>query len=190
MDTKDDSQSSDVLLTEPYCYEKRLEGRNIRLLQLEPDKDENVIQFRFLTKPLDQGVRYNSLSYTWGDPTAVQTILCEGKVLRVTQNLHEALTEYQKRGESAPLWADAICIYSHRTAMKHLGILRFAPQFLEGFNFTHSASQSGNTFFRVFRLKSIDTPCQFFDLIYCTYPCSETRQFSLRRRRSVNVTHL
>jgi hypothetical protein len=63
-----------------------------------------------LTKPLDQGVRYNALSYTWGDPTAVQTILCEGKVLRVTQNLHEALTEYQKRGESAPLWADAICI--------------------------------------------------------------------------------
>jgi hypothetical protein len=36
--------------------------------------------------------------------------------------------------------------------MKRLGTLRFAPQFLEGFNLTHLASQSGNTFFRVFKL--------------------------------------
>lgn len=110
MDTKHDSQPSDALSAEPYRYETRLEGRNIRLLQLEPDTDENIIQCRLVTKPLDQDVLYHALSYTWGDPTGVQTILCEGKVLRVTQNLHEALTEYRRRGESTPLWADAVCI--------------------------------------------------------------------------------
>jgi hypothetical protein len=47
-------------------------------------------------------------------------------------------------------WIDWVCIYSHRTAMKHLGIMRFAPQFSEGFNFMYLVSQSGNTFFRVF----------------------------------------
>ena len=32
-------------------------------------------------------------------------------------------------------WADIICIYSDRTAMKHLGNLRFKPRFSEGFEF-------------------------------------------------------
>jgi hypothetical protein len=49
---------------------------------------------------------------------------------------------------------DLLCTYSHRTATKYLGIVRFAPQFFEGFNFTHLASQSGKyifpRFFRVF----------------------------------------
>jgi hypothetical protein len=34
-----------------------------------------------------------------------------------------------------------VCVYSHRTAMKDLGILRFAPQFSEGSNCTYSVSQ-------------------------------------------------
>jgi hypothetical protein len=36
-----------------------------------------------------------------------------------------------------------LCIYSHRTATKHLGTLRLAPQFFEGFNLTYLASQIG-----------------------------------------------
>jgi Heterokaryon incompatibility protein (HET) len=38
------------------------------------------------------------------------------------------------------LWIDALCIYSHRTVMKYFRILRFAPQFSEGFNFTNLVS--------------------------------------------------
>lgn len=34
------------------------------------------------------------------------------------------------------IWIDSLCIYSHRTATKHLGIMRFAPQVFEGFNIT------------------------------------------------------
>ncbi len=36
---------------------------------------------------------------------------------------------------------DPVCIYSNRTAMKYLRIMRFIPQFFEGFNFMHLASQ-------------------------------------------------
>ena len=34
-------------------------------------------------------------------------------------------------------WIVAVCIYSYRPAMKHLGNLRFMPQFSEGFDFAY-----------------------------------------------------
>ena len=74
------------------------------------------------------------------------------------------------------------CFYAHETAMKHLSFLR-------GLILRTWLVRSGNTFFRVFNVISTLTfasPCQFFALIttYPFIPCSETRQFSLRGRRS------
>lgn len=58
------------------------------------------------------------------------------------------------------IWIDALCIYSSRTAMKHLGTMRFAPQFWRGLMLHVWLVRSGSIFFHVFNLKSISTPCQ------------------------------
>jgi hypothetical protein len=54
------------------------------------------------------------------------------------------------------LWIDCLCIYSHRTTMNYFKSLRFVPQFFEGFNFTHLASQ----IWQYIRLRVSPTPNQ------------------------------
>jgi hypothetical protein len=72
---------------------------------------------------------------------------------------------------------DLLCIYSHRTTMNYFESLRFVPQFFEGFNFTHLASQIWQYIRLRFQFAVSPTltslfasPCQFFDLILLGIP--------------------
>lgn len=61
---------------------------------------------------------YEALSYTWyidrvtGGPIKgrMRTIVCNGKKLKVHQNLHNALLQLRKLNRGHRLWIDAICI--------------------------------------------------------------------------------
>jgi hypothetical protein len=56
---------------------------------------------------------YSALSYVWGDDPALshEIILEKGKVLRITKNLHVALSQLrQAELVDFRIWADAICI--------------------------------------------------------------------------------
>jgi hypothetical protein len=86
---------------------------------------------------LGLGLQYEALSYVWGDASVTTIIEVEDKPFNATINLESALQHLRYSDRPRVLWADAICIYSHRTATKDLGTLRFAPQFSEGFNFTY-----------------------------------------------------
>ncbi|KAF2127649.1 hypothetical protein P153DRAFT_320023 [Dothidotthia symphoricarpi CBS 119687] len=57
-----------------------------------------------------ESVFYEALSYMWGDPAPVDTVLISGRVLPIAANLATAL--YQLRYIDRPLsiWCDAICI--------------------------------------------------------------------------------
>jgi hypothetical protein len=70
---------------------------------------------------------------------ATETILLNGITWQVTKNLTAALkyfTQIRSRFQDGfRLWADAVCMYSYRTATKCCGNLRFRPQFCEGFGF-------------------------------------------------------
>ena len=55
--------------------------------------------------------------------------------VEVRSNLYALLSHLRRTKYKSMFWIDAICIYSDRTAMKHLGILRFMPQLSEGFDF-------------------------------------------------------
>ncbi|UKZ52176.1 hypothetical protein TrVGV298_005951 [Trichoderma virens] len=52
---------------------------------------------------------YTALSYTWGLETPTAPILCNGSILEVTLNLHEALLYLRYMGVET-IWIDAICI--------------------------------------------------------------------------------
>src|SRR5271170_6155854 len=64
---------------EAFHYGEPLIGRNVRLLSLESDKGIGVISCSLIRMPLDEGVEYNALSYTWGDSNDLVPIRCEGK---------------------------------------------------------------------------------------------------------------
>jgi hypothetical protein len=52
---------------------------------------------------------YVALSYAWGDPTLLKTVLVNDQTLEITVNLHEALRQLQT-AQPVRLWVDAICI--------------------------------------------------------------------------------
>lgn len=54
--------------------------------------------------------KYEAISYPWGDPANKADVLCDGKVITVTQNLKNALLRLRLKDKSRFLWADAICI--------------------------------------------------------------------------------
>ncbi|CZT05126.1 uncharacterized protein RCO7_05324 [Rhynchosporium graminicola] len=56
---------------------------------------------------------YAALSYVWGDESKTRSIIVNGRELKVTRNLEEALRAFRERSEFQSkfgLWADAICI--------------------------------------------------------------------------------
>jgi hypothetical protein len=60
---------------------------------------------------LDEAPSYNTLSYTWGPPSAPQVpILIDGKQFLVRENLWMALKRFQSVSTEMIIWIDAICI--------------------------------------------------------------------------------
>ncbi|KAK3719210.1 hypothetical protein LTR37_004429 [Vermiconidia calcicola] len=87
--------------------------REIRLLKLLPAKpnDDTPIRCQISVHRLDSGVKYDALSYCWGDPSNAPIINLNGRRLPVTRNLYEALQSLRELNVvSGWLWVDAICI--------------------------------------------------------------------------------
>ena len=112
----------------------------IRIVDLEPSLEhEAEVCLKIRHAPLtgvDCG-EYEALSYTstWGDTYDTTTIRVDGFEMQVTRNLDTALRYLRRPANSRILWVDAVCVYSYRTKIKHLRILRFVPLFYKGFHF-------------------------------------------------------
>ena len=63
--------------------------------------------------------RYQALSYVWGDGELVAHITINGRSMRITQNLEEALRALRDASCPITLWADQLCVnqdnYGERT---------------------------------------------------------------------------
>jgi hypothetical protein len=86
----------------------------IRLLELLPGKESTIIRCSLRVANFLQSPKYEAVSYVWGAMSAPdgrrRTIEIEGKLLDVTQNLHEALSDFRDDVLPRTLWVDAICI--------------------------------------------------------------------------------
>ncbi|KAJ4180234.1 hypothetical protein NW755_011922 [Fusarium falciforme] len=89
-----------------------LKAREIRLLELNPNKDPEDMSFSFRCMELSNCPRYTALSYTWGDEEATRSITIGGsRTINVRENLW-AFLRLQGSVISKPtfFWIDAICI--------------------------------------------------------------------------------
>ncbi|KAE9367363.1 HET-domain-containing protein, partial [Stipitochalara longipes BDJ] len=90
-----------------------LEGRNIRLVQLLDAEAGRPIQCELVCRSLDSDVKYQALSYVWGDSRERRTISCDGRRLDLTTSLYDALVQLcanNKIRDNSFVWIDAICI--------------------------------------------------------------------------------
>jgi hypothetical protein len=94
-----------------------------------------------LTADLDSTPEYLALSHCWGgaDIIKLQSDNIEPfqsgiAIALLPKTFRDAVVITRRLGYRY-VWIDSLCIYSYRTAMKHLRNLRFMPQFSEGFDF-------------------------------------------------------
>ena len=116
---------------EPYGYDEL--GRDeIRLLDLHGIVDGSDLAIRCSLRTVkldrtrhavlfDEETRYYALTYAWGttcedESHLTDSVVCEGRMLSVTHNLHAALKQIRQNMANghfrAPMliWVDAICI--------------------------------------------------------------------------------
>ncbi|KAH7403886.1 heterokaryon incompatibility protein-domain-containing protein [Cadophora sp. MPI-SDFR-AT-0126] len=93
-----------------YRYSPLASPRDIRVLVLHGGVSEEDIHCSLRAIPLDDAIRYEALSYTWGDPTEIRRLRCGDASLDVTVNLYSALQHLRYPYSERVIWADAICI--------------------------------------------------------------------------------
>jgi hypothetical protein len=109
-----------------YEYNRLPTAPSIRLFTLQPGSSEAPIEGNLTTILLSDKtattINFKALSYTWANPldegnpsykpndVVPRSILCGGRDMAVTENLHDSLCQLRERKEVSPLWIDAICI--------------------------------------------------------------------------------
>jgi hypothetical protein len=95
---------------EPYVYKPLELGTSIRILELQPGEDDDLIDCELSTVDLNRAPQYEALSYTWGKMTDTRVISCSGKKLNIPVHLRDALLHIRHTSRIKYLWADAACI--------------------------------------------------------------------------------
>ncbi|KAF2820746.1 HET-domain-containing protein [Ophiobolus disseminans] len=85
-------------------------AREVRLLHLHPGAWNDDINCQLQVVSLDDGPRFNALSYVWGAPQRVKSITVDGENVLITQSLFTAFQRIRHVAEVLVIWADALCI--------------------------------------------------------------------------------
>lgn len=83
---------------------------SIRVAELLPGDGSDPIVCQILTADFTSMPSYEAISYAWGDVNSSRHVICDGKVIKVTENLYSALIHLRFSDKSRYLWADALCI--------------------------------------------------------------------------------
>lgn len=86
---------------------------NIRILKLLGNKDKSAeIVCNIIEYPLQDGLEYEAMSYTWQNQVPGKAILCDDQVFTVTANCEAALRRFRPSANNTYrfLWIDQICI--------------------------------------------------------------------------------
>ncbi|KAJ8117368.1 hypothetical protein OPT61_g1409 [Boeremia exigua] len=92
-------------------YSDRLSNRKIRLLTILPSQDIHApIRCKLHQYRVSAAPTYEGLSYVWGDPEDVVSIVCNGIEVNITSSLGSALWRIRDSRIPKVIWADALCI--------------------------------------------------------------------------------
>ena len=113
-----------------------LQSFQTRLLRLHPGTFSDPLICDLLTVDLiyfegvvlrqytgrDEVLTYEALSYVWGEPDLVKSMLCNSVDLPITENLFWALKYLRFSDKSRNLWVDAVCINQSDSTEKSMQV--------------------------------------------------------------------
>ncbi|EMD85926.1 hypothetical protein COCC4DRAFT_202603 [Bipolaris maydis ATCC 48331] len=103
-----------TITTSPYVYtglpSPTEDCKYIRVIELLPGTRQDDVVCRLLQVELREGLKYEALSYVWGDMSQTTPIQVDDLTLQIGESLRSALMDLRRPMESRVLWADAICI--------------------------------------------------------------------------------
>lgn len=97
-------------------------SEEIRLLSFVNSRSTSKVHLNLRTVSLSEAPTFAAVSYSWGEhPILSQTVICDGRPLKITESLHRAISHISKvvhkpdstvseSGKPFLLWADAISI--------------------------------------------------------------------------------
>ncbi|KAH6651000.1 heterokaryon incompatibility protein-domain-containing protein [Chaetomium tenue] len=84
---------------------------SIRILVLEPAAaEEDELQTRLEVVSLDDKPSFEATSYTWGHPSDMTLLSCNGSKVKIPRNLENALRRLRYTDRPRHVWADSVCI--------------------------------------------------------------------------------
>lgn len=101
----------DKTMTQPsesYQYDDLPTQTSFRVLELLPGQEGDHVSCLLHIVEWPSHLKYEAISYSWGDPHVKEPVICHGKRLEVTRNLHSGLIHLRLKDKSRILWADAI----------------------------------------------------------------------------------
>ncbi|KAJ8112467.1 hypothetical protein OPT61_g5173 [Boeremia exigua] len=111
------TDATQINTDEPYQYDTLPQGEFFRYLLLQPGPDHARLKCSLHTAHL-RDTEYEAISYVWGTEIRDHDILCDGRKLKITKNLHDALQKLRHPIAVRKLWADSICIHQQNTEEK------------------------------------------------------------------------
>lgn len=105
-------------LTNSYEYEELKGERDIRLLEIYPDNEQEMLRGRVYDTNLDVEDGYIAISYTWGPALKPYRVHSSVGDLPIPASLHSALKRVRSSEQSVTVWADAICIHQRNESEK------------------------------------------------------------------------
>jgi hypothetical protein len=112
MDSTEKEEPPDHKLT---LYLPLIDGHLIRLFNILPGDAGNAINTQLFIVELGHHPPFEALSYVWGDASNRLSITCNGEIMPVTRNLHNALERLRYPDKIRTFWVDAICINQGNT---------------------------------------------------------------------------
>ena len=95
-------------ILETYEFKDLPSKTSFRIAELLPGGEDSPISCRIHIGDWDNPPKYEAVSYAWGNASLRAPIICDGKILEVTQSLRVALTHLRLRDRSRFLWADVV----------------------------------------------------------------------------------
>jgi hypothetical protein len=94
-------------------------SKDIRLLRLSDRSTPGPPSCEIFHTSLKDDIKYEALSYSWGDPKLKDYISLNGNVASVTVNLTRALEDIRLDHGTRVLWVDALCINQEDTTERN-----------------------------------------------------------------------
>ena len=104
-------------------------SKQFRLISFRSSSTDTLINCQLEVHSIADSPPYYAISYHYGDPSAVDTIMVNGQETQVNRNCWHALNQVKAQSRAGLFWIDSVCINQSDVTEKSLQVHRIAAIF-------------------------------------------------------------